>query len=88
MRRRANLAAVHVEAAADQGFLHQQRLLEDGQVNRLHVVAVDPDLAHDYVGGPLAFDLGGGGPNMLGQVAQARGGRAVRLEHGLVAEQD
>lgn len=84
-----DVAAVAVgdEAAADEGVLHDEGLAQDGQVNGLHVVALDPGLAHGHVGRAARLDLGGRGPHMLGQVAQPRSGRAVGLEDGLVAEQ-
>lgn len=82
--------AVHgvaVEAGANQGLLGVEGFAQDGQVDCVHVVALDPDLAHHDVGIPVALNLGGRGPDMLGEVAQAGGGRALSLEDGLVAEQ-
>lgn len=77
-----------LEAAVDQGFLDLQGLAQHGQLDGVHVVAMDPDLAHYHVGRALPLDLGGRGPDMLGQVAQAGGGGTVGLEDGLVAEEN
>lgn len=49
---------------------------------------MDPDLAHDDIGGALALDCCSRGPDMFGEVAQTSCGGTVGLEDGLVAEQD
>lgn len=79
------IADVLVKAGADKGILDMQRLAKHRQVDGVHVVAMDPDLAHSDIGGPLSVYLGGRCPDMLGQVAQAGGGGAIGLEDGLVA---
>jgi len=73
-----------VEAVAYEGVLDMQSLAEHGQVDGVHIMAMDPDLAHSHVCGPVSVDLGGGGPDMFGEVAQSGGGGTI----GLVAEQD
>jgi len=81
-------ALSRIKPAVDEHFLDMHRFAQHRQGNCIHVVAVDPDLAHDDIGGALALDLGGRCPDMLGQVAEGSGGGAVGLEDGLVAEQD
>lgn len=85
---RGPFAVLDIKAAANEGFLHGHGFAQHGQVDGIHVVAVDPDLAEDDIRGVVAVDLGGRRPDMLGEVAQPRGGGAVGLEDGLVAEQD
>jgi hypothetical protein len=76
------------KAAVYEDLLDMHGFAQDGQGNGVHVVAVDPGLAHDYIGGLVALNLGGRCPDMLGEVAQPRSGGAVGLEDSLVAEQD
>lgn len=52
-----------------------------------HVVAMHPHLAHHDIGMVVAFNLRRRGPDMLGEVAQARSGGAIGLEDGWVAEE-
>lgn len=65
-----------------------QSLAQHGQFDGLHIVAMDPDLAHNHIGDALSLNLGGGSPDMLGQIAEAGSGGTVRLEDSLVAEED
>jgi hypothetical protein len=81
-------SSVYAKAAVYEDLLDMHRFAQDGQGNSVHVVAVNPGLAHDDIGGLVTLNLGGRGPHMLGEVAQPRSGGAVGLEDGLVAEQD
>lgn len=75
------------KAAANKSVLHVHGFAQDRQFYRLHVVAMQPDLAHDHVGGAVAVNLRRRGPDMLGQIAQRGGGGTIGLKHSLVAEQ-
>ena len=76
-----------IEAATNEGVLDIRGFAQHSKVDRVHVVAVNPDLAHHNIGRSVALNLCCRGPDMLGEVAQPRSSGALGLEYGLVAEQ-
>jgi hypothetical protein len=80
-------AFVRVEPPIDERVLDMHSFAQHWQVDCIHIVAMDPDLAHYYVGGSLALYLDRRCPDMFREVAQPRGGGAIGLEDSWVAEQ-
>jgi hypothetical protein len=88
MRLRVRIAILCVKASIDEHFLDVHSFAQDWQIDCPHIVPMHPNLAHYYIGRPLALHLGRRCPDMFREVAQPRGGGAIGLEDSLVAEQD